>query len=426
MLSKKKSIFGLFIIFLFSTYAQENISISKIKIIIQDAEYVWEKDSPIVLETESSSHISPYTVTSYTSLVPGKVYTLEQLNEEILRTQLRLIDSGLFYSAVVQIIPPRKNPQERTIIITVTEGFFHRFSGGNAYGMYGREGLAGNRSGIYGFVGWNLLQLRYYHENLFNDAFILSTSFASHDLFPSLVLNSDYEHSMDFSVQLGKYLNPDIALTLSQGIVLSTEPLSFSEAFVYIGPVLSVKRYELKPFSFSWNMETSGLWYINQKSYKTETCWALHKNFAENIFKEKGRCQKLTLALSLNGGYENSIDSEGLAFNLYNDADRNIRSGYTKDELQAHSYALFSAELRFDLFVLKISPVFYCDSQIFMYTDSAFIERKNVIGRYSYVDALGGGFRFLFDNPIFANFTFTLGVNHEGKSRFGFSATAGY
>ena len=114
-------------IFTASIYPSDSITISKIKILVQDSEYIWNKDSSIELVSGIESYISPHTVISYTSLKPGNLYSLKQLDEETARTQIRLTNSGLFYTASVQIVPPRKSPQERTIVITVKEGFYHRF-----------------------------------------------------------------------------------------------------------------------------------------------------------------------------------------------------------------------------------------------------------------------------------------------------------
>lgn len=426
MISKKvwSTLVLLFIMLPF--FSEEAVSVTKVKIIIQEKEYVWNTDGVMEQISDESSYISPYTVASFSSLIPGKDYSLKKLEEEVMRTQIRLTNSGLFYSAVVQIIPPRKNPQERTIIITVTEGFLHRFSGGNAYAMYGREGLGGSRSGLYAYAGWNLLGLSYAHENLFNRGIILASSFTSLDLFPSMLPDDEYIHKMQAAMHVGKYITPDIGVTLFSRILFTPVMSSFSDAFFSLGPVIRLNRYEFWPFSFSWNMETSALWYMNQNSYRAQTSWSFHKNFAEQYFTDKGRDQKLTLALLLSAGSENSTAPESLAFNLYSTVDRSVRSGYSEEEVSGISYALFSTELRFNVFSLRIPPAFTCVPQIFLYTDIAFIEQKGSDGLYSYRDAFGGGIRLLLDNPIFAYFIFAYGLNHEGSSRFVFAVTGGF
>ncbi len=426
MISKKvwSTLVLLFIMLPF--FSEEAVSVTKVKIIIQEKEYVWNTDGVMEQISDESSYISPYTVASFSSLIPGKDYSLKKLEEEVMRTQMRLVQCGLFYSAVVQIIPPRKNPHERTIIITVTEGFLHRFSGGNAYAMYGREGLGGSRSGLYAYAGWNLLGLSYAHENLFHNGTIAAFSFASYDLFPSLLPDNNASHKMQGAMHLGKYITPDIGVTLFSRILFTSLMSSFSEAHCSLGPVIRLNRYEFWPFSFSWNMETSALWYMNQNSYTAQTSWSFHKNFAEQYFSNKGRDQKLTLSFLLSAGFENSTAPESLAFNLYSTVDRSVRSGYSEEEVSGISYALFSTELRFNVFSLRIPPAFTCVPQIFLYTDIAFIEQKGSDGLYAYRDAFGGGIRLLLDNPIFAYFTFAYGLNHEGSSRFVFAVTGGF
>jgi len=426
MLSKRTLSIAVLFFLLLPFFSEETVSVSKIRIIIEDAEYSWEKGGSIIPAGEETSYISPHTVISYTSLKPGNLYSLKQLDEETARTQIRLTNSGLFYTASVQIVPPRKNPQERTIVITVKEGFYQRFSGGNAYGMYGREGLGGSRSGIYAYAGWNRLGVSYAHENLFNRGIILASSFTSLDFFPSMLPDDEYIHKMQAAMHVGKYITPDIGVTLFSRILFTPLMSSFSEARFSLGPVIRLYRYEFWPFSFSWNMETSALWYMNQNSYTAQTSWSFHKNFAEQYFIDKGRDQKLTLALLLSAGFENSTAPESLAFNLYSTVDRSVRSGYSEEEVSGISYALFSTELRFNVFSLRIPPAFTCVPQIFLYTDIAFIEQKGSDGLYSYRDAFGGGIRLLLDNPIFAYFTFAYGLNHEGSSRFVFAVTGGF
>lgn len=406
-------------------FGTEFYTISKIRILIGDAEYLWTKDADIEQVSEIESYMSPGTVISYTLLFPGKVITQKDLDEEVLRTQMRLADCGLFYTASVQIVPPRKNPMERTIIISVTEGFLQRFSGGNAYGMYGLEGLGGKRSSVYAYAGWNLWGLSYAHENLFNKGIITAASFASYDLLPSLFFENTI-HKMQGALHLGKYLTPDIGITIYSRILFTPLMSSFKETYFSLGPVIRVHRDEFLPFDFSLNMETSALWFMNQRSYQIESSWAVHKDFAKDYFAEKNLGQKLTLAASLSGGYENKTAPVAIAFNLYSTDDRSVRSGYDKEELLCTSYALFSTELRFSIISFKIPPAFSCIPQAFIFTDIAFLETRNVPGSYNFRDAFGGGLRFLLDNPIFVYFTFSCGWNHEGEPRFVFSATGGF
>ena len=131
---------------------------------------------------------------------------------------------------------------ERTIIISVTEGFLQRFSGGNAYGMYGLEGLGGKRSSVYAYAGWNLWGLSYAHENLFNKGIITAASFASYDLLPSLFFENTI-HKMQGALHLGKYLTPDIGITIYSRILFTPLMSSFKNIFS-LGPVIRVHRDE--------------------------------------------------------------------------------------------------------------------------------------------------------------------------------------
>ena len=54
---------------------------------------------------------------------------------------------------VALVVPPRKNPAERTVVVNVTSGFFWRFGGGSAWGMIGVAGLAGERASVKLYAG---------------------------------------------------------------------------------------------------------------------------------------------------------------------------------------------------------------------------------------------------------------------------------
>jgi hypothetical protein len=419
-----------FLILVSPLCAENEITVSKVKIIIQKSEYLWSLTGDVELVSDCDSYISPYTVISYSSMYPGKTMSNSAFENEIARTQLRLEESGLFYSVMVQVVPPRKKPELRTVVITLTEGFFHRFSGGNAYGMYGRQALGGERAGITGFAGWNLFGIEYHHKNLFNRNYIFNGEVYSYDLLPSLFNKDDFSSTTELSLFTGKYITPDTTIGFLSGIWAehkSTE--SFSDTFMYVGPCIKISRLEFIPFDFYWNMKSSYSWFFNQSSYKVQTNWAAHKDFAQSYFSTKD--QKLELAVLASAGYQNNTDEDSLVFDLYTVCDISIndvcvRSGYERSDLLALRYALFSSELRFDILSIKIPPAFTCIPQVFIFADFALLTPTIDSSLVRSANAFGGGLRLQFANPIFAYFTFCGGFNNEGNGRFVFSATKGF
>jgi hypothetical protein len=118
-----------------------------------------------------------------------------------------------------------------------------------------------------------------------------------------------------------------------------------------------------------------------------------------------------------------------VSFDLLRAEDRSVRSGYTGEELRASSFAFASVELRQQIFAIRIPPGFDCTAQAFGFCDTAVLNRSmESAGKTAteFVDAYGLGLRILFDNPVFAYFSFSYGINHEGSSRFMFCGTAGF
>lgn len=348
--------------------------------------------------------------------MPRGKFSLADFEHEVTRTQFRLIESGLFYSVSVHVIPPRTKPAERAIVITVTQGFLHRFSGGDAFAVYGREALQGSRSSLYFYAGWNLFGIDYASENLFSRGIILGASIFSHDLLPSLFDKNEDRPRTDVSVWMGKYLTPDISITLGPGIHLDTmSSESIREPLFYLNPAFHISRLEFFPFKYQWTMDTNGAWYPTENIIRVETLYTTHKDFGP-----------VCLAFAASGGNEPDDSPEIIAFNLYDTDNRSVRSGYSKETLTVTAFGLYSMELRFNIFELKIPPSFIGATQIFIFTDGAWIQPHAPTVAKQFVDAYGCGFRIAFDNPIFASFTFSYGVSHEGNSRFIFSATGGY
>jgi hypothetical protein len=130
------------------------VTLVRVRIIINNDLYEWT-EAGITLPGETTAALTGRTVVSFTALHPGRRYTLEDLERECQKTRYRLEESGYFYSAAVTVVPPRRNPAERTVVIEVTQGFLMRFSGGYAYGMFGWAGLGGERQELRLYGGWN-------------------------------------------------------------------------------------------------------------------------------------------------------------------------------------------------------------------------------------------------------------------------------
>jgi hypothetical protein len=143
-----------------------------------------------------------------------------------------------------------------------------------------------------------------------------------------------------------------------------------------------------------------------------------------NMYTHIGITEKITLAVNGGGGLSFDDLPQNALFELYYVEDRSIRSGYSLVELTAPQYLFGSAELRFDFVTFNVAHTVDCTVQGYIFSDVALLDDGDI--QKNFVDAYGGGFRVLFDNPVFAYFTFAYGFNHEGRGRFSFCATAGF
>jgi hypothetical protein len=114
------------------------------------------------------------------------------------------------------------------------------------------------------------------------------------------------------------------------------------------------------------------------------------------------------------------------AFDLFYTDDRNVRSGYAPEELNASRFVLGSGEFRHTLAAFTVPPAIDCTVQGFAFSDLAVLREIGGMSGDRFADAYGIGLRILFDNPVFAWFTFSCGMNHDGNGRFLFCGTAGY
>lgn len=409
---KKQTVLKVIIFILFAgrvIAAADKIQISQIKLVIDNSEFSWKEEGIKPVNENQNSRLLPETVLSYTNLKPGKFISLKNLEKEVKESELRIIASGLVYSAKVLIVPARKNPEKRTVLIQVQSGFFPRFGGGGYYGVYGCAGLGGKRMEVLGFAGWNLNGVSWKYENAFNLPLILGTS-----LFwdgPAAFVESENYSSVNGLLTAGFFMGADNRFCIDL-----TSGYSFGKDFMTEN--ITIKPYfESKKF-FSENLISEFCTQaIFQPFYNVFYFRAWDSVYSVNW----SPVHSITLASSLGAGIGNNNlfeNNNGLSSNSCF-SNMIIRSGYSQDELIGSEYLYSSLESRWNATTVSFSPVVKMKIQPFAYMDLAVIDEE-------IREAVGGGIRLLLDNPIFAYFTFSYGVNFEGQGRFIFTATKGY
>jgi hypothetical protein len=392
---------------------QEIIRIAKIRIFIDAAEYEWTEGGIEEIEAGTNRRVlKKETIVSFLSFRPGQRLSLSRLESRCADTERRLLDSGYVYQASVTVVPPRRNPEERTLVVELLSGYLWRFNGGNAWAMAGKAGLGGERAVFRAYGGYNRNGIEYKHSRVGGIPLVLGGQFYYYG--PGSYYGKDFtdaENRFEAAATAGWYLSPDFFV----GLDLVEGGFGFSSQGLFsLQPNLSFFKY------LRWGYNSNAGFNLRFHIYPLLEI----SKYESTFYFHWGISPKWTFALKGSGEYSRDLLPESEQFDLYLRNDRNVRSGYSAEELRGTAFALGAAELRYNFFHFNAAAVINCTLQGFVFTDLG-----SVFGGSegnSFVDAYGGGIRVLFNNPMFAYFTFAYGVNHEGNGRFTFTGTAGF
>ena len=364
--------------------------VSKIKVYLDEGELT--QDSP------AKQNIRYSTILSYTKFRENKKFTKNAFEKEAKTTKLRLMNSGLFYSAQVETRESRKNPGTMVVYITVRTGFLLRFGGGNAYGLFGKSALGGRRNLLTGYLGYNKSGVNYVDENAFGLPLILGAG-AFTNVPQSLVEKEPL--AFDTFLKAGFFATPDLSMGADVQTLINIQAGAYTE--FTISPFFCHTAL----FSEQFKMKTE----VRQYNYYGEVQGS-SLEAAVNV--EYAPIKQITLAGRLNGG----LVIQDTKINL---TEQKIRSGYTAQDLITDCYGRFSAEFRWNALSFNMPPCFPVDIIPYLFTDLALTQEysdKSI----RLLDAYGVGLAINFDCPVFAYFNFSCGINHQGKGKFVFAA----
>ncbi len=398
--------------------AEETVQVTTVRIFIGEAKYDWTADG-LAFDPESANGgspvaIKPETIRSFLSVRPGLAVNEATLERRCLDSERRLLDSGYVYEASVIPLASKGGEGERMVVVSVTEGFLLRFGGGGIWAMAGKAALFGDRASLLVYAGYNKSGFRFMHSDVGGTPLALGARlfYYGPGEYDGKYAGSR-ENRFYGALTAGWYLTSDLLL----GVDGACDRFGFSSSGLFsLQPFAIYQQYLAAGTGSEWGGEARGYWYPDLDMSKGDlTAW-VHAGFTG----------KTVLALSGSVGFSPDELPPDAGFDLYYTEDRNVRSGYAIGELVATDYALASVELRHDFLTFKFPPAFPCIVQGFAFCDVAMVDP--VIGEKTddTLDAYGAGVRILFENPVFAYFTFTYGVNHEGDGRFIFCGTAGY
>ena len=370
--------------------APARMPVSKIKVFLDDEELT--QDSP------TDGKIKYSTILSYTKFRENKMFTQKGFEKEAETTRLRLMNSGLFYSAQIETRESRKNPGTMVVYITVRTGFLLRFGGGNAYGLFGKAALGGRRNLLTGYLGYNKSGVNYVDENAFGLPLILGAG-AFTNVAQSLVQKEPL--AFDTFFKAGFFATPDISLGADVQALISTQDGASTQFTV------SPFFCHIALFSEQFKMKTE----VRQYNYYGEVRGS---SLEAAVNLEYAPIKQITLAGLLGGGLV-------ICDTKINLTDQKIRSGYTAQDLTTDCYGRFSAEFRWNALSFNMPPCFPVDIIPYIFTDLALAQEysdKSI----RLLDAYGVGLAINFDCPVFAYFNFSYGINYQGKGKFVFAA----
>lgn len=392
-----------------------DVLVKKIRLFIDDAEYVWTSSGVERVDDGNlravSIALSEETVVSFLSVFPGFSASEDKIVRRCEESERRMKASGYFYDVSILIIPQRLALTERTLVVTVSSGFFMRYGGGNAWGMLGKVAISGERQSLYAYAGYNRNGLSYLHSRVGGSPLALGGSlfYFGPGEYSGKLDTEDLGNRFSSVFTSGWSFTPDLFVAIAPTI----DGFGFSSGGIFsLQPYVRQRKYLSVGRNSESGFELRGFWYPSFDVVKGEGGGYLRVGFSN----------KLVFAIKASAGYS-PFDVPDLPleayFDLYYIEDNNVRSGYSLNELIASDYVLGSTELRYNFLEFKIPPIFDVTTQAFVYTDVARLANN-------FRDAYGLGLRILFENPVFAYFTFSYGINHEGKGRFLFCGTAGY
>lgn len=226
-----------YLIFFFFTGTilfSQKIEVNRIKFLINDSEFIWDLENSISGDLNPSGS-EPEFIASFFKYKPGDKVELNKLEKEIDEYSLRLVESGLFYSQQISIVPPRKYPNKRTIVVKVSDGFKYRFGGGNAYGFFGNMNLYGRGDYLLLAGGLNKVLLDY-RQNAPNKTFWGNKLFINplenygyNSIYVGYNISPDISFIVDFKGNFKEVIYPSggISINLKKNIILGDHRINY-------------------------------------------------------------------------------------------------------------------------------------------------------------------------------------------------------
>jgi hypothetical protein len=417
-------------IFLFSidaSFSLEIITVSRIRIIIDDNIYVWE-DRHSIPQKNPGGLTSPATVISFLDFKPGDSMPTGLLEYQVRLAEKRLNESHYFYEARVLIVPPREKPDRRTVIVRLQDGFLNRYGGGEAYVFLGFDNIDGENRSFRMYLGCNVDGVQYLDNGFEGSGLILGGSFFYSNSVLEFGSPADYQ-IYQLNLISGYRFLPDLVLNISiagryseikyhPGTCASPGNEYMVDFMAVPGIAYGLCAF-MDPFEIDMNLYEEFNFIIPYSGTGD-----FHIFFSRNSLKLFAGDTGIFFQAAAGWTGDNLpfIDK----FNLNDTPDLSVRGGWDYSDLIADRFVLLNTEFRFFLFKFFIPPFFNARVNGFLYADEGWTGFNQSGAGGTLYDGYGPGLRLLLDSPMFVYFSFSCGISRIGGFNFTFTGTAGF
>lgn len=389
------------LILLFSSgllWGNEDITLEKIRFVVNGEKINWKNGEDIPYN-EVIGGSQPYMLMNFFKFRPGDVLTEEKLNKEIEKCGLRLDDSNLFYLSSVTVVPPRKYPDKRTVVIKVNDGYRYIWGGGSIYGFAGKRNIEGKGDSATIALGLNRAGV-YYHDQSIGETQVYSDYLF---IYNNDLPEKDFDkmsHAGMFEYKLGYRFTPDFSLFTGFKYYMEDSKTDVDLGF----------NLQNKLKFYNGNILRSELW--SGYTYRLFES----SSFMESEIRNKYSVGQISLNFNIAGGRE-IVSSKEHPFDLTDPSRNNIRSDYNLSELEGDSYFFTGIQIDKSFNMITFPPIFNIVPIISLFADVAYISSE-------IRDAYGPAISLYCDSPIFTSFDFSYGWNRYGEGRFTFNVSS--
>lgn len=326
----------------------------------------------------------------------GELGTIAQRIEE------RLRNTTWFYSAYVNVVPSGRGEDYRNVIIEVKEGFLLRFSGGNAYGVFGIDNVWGGGEEFLVYLGYNRQSI-VFSLNPFIQYFFVNGSFGNlNDVYYSSSFEEVKIQRVGMNLEFGYRFNWDNRLSIHGGYdwVFSKEyQFLFHDYFVGVKYVIDTRDdifSAMRGYHIGFQGDILRFYYP--------------------VVKVDGRVfipiyDSLRLALRFLGEGGENLPQE-YKMDLY--GINGVRSEGDIGRL-GNVKVQNSFEARMTVFKTSLFGIFNVCFEVMGFWDiGRCFDSIYEVSFSEYEQALGGGIRIYFLEPVFLPLRFEIGFNREG------------